>query len=78
MSQGKLTALAVDRAHRSGKALMLSDGGGLYLRKQTSGGASWTLRYTFVGRPRLLKLGRYPDMSLAEARIEARKARVAG
>ena len=76
MNQGKLTALAVDRAHRSGKALMLSDVGNLYLRQRASGGASWTLRYTFTGRPRLFKLGRYPHMSLAEARIEARKSRV--
>ena len=39
MSLGKLTALAVDRAHRSGKELMLSDGGGLYLRQRDTGGA---------------------------------------
>lgn len=76
MSQGKLTALAVDRAHRSGKAMMLSDGDGLYLRKQTSGRAAWTLRYSLGGRERWLKLGRYPGVSLAEARIEARKVRV--
>jgi integrase len=76
MDIGKLTALAVDRAHRSGKPLMLSDGGGLYLRKQTKGGASWTMRYRFAGQEHWLALGNYPDMSLAEARVEARTARV--
>ncbi|MGH8134246.1 MAG: integrase family protein [Steroidobacteraceae bacterium] len=45
-----LTALAVERAHRSGKRVLLSDGDGLYLRKQTRDGASWTLRYRFAGR----------------------------
>ena len=76
MEHAKLTALEVERAHRSGERLLLGDGDGLYLRKQTRDGASWTLRYRFGGRERWLTLGNYPDMSLAEARIEARQARV--
>jgi integrase len=76
MARARLTALAVERAHRSGEPLLLSDGEGLYLRKQTREGASWTLRYHFVGRQHWLTLGNYPDMSLAQARIEARQARV--
>lgn len=62
----KLTALAVERAHRSGKAVLLSDGDGLYLRKQTRDGASWTLRYRFAGKEHWLTLGNYPDMALAQ------------
>ncbi len=42
MQNRKLTAIEVDRAHRSGKLVLLGDGDGLYLRKQTSEGASWT------------------------------------
>ncbi len=76
MARAKLTALAVERAHRSGEPVLLSDGDGLYLRKQTRDGASWTLRYRFAGREHWLTLGNYPDMSLAQARIEARQARV--
>ena len=76
MERAKLTTLAVDRAHRSRKPMLLSDGDGLYLRKQTRDGASWTLRYHFGGREHWLTLGHYPDMSLAQARIEAREARV--
>ena len=76
MERAKLTALAVERAHRSGERLLLSDGDGLYLRKQTRDGASWTLRYHFAGREHWLTLGHYPDMSLAQARIEARQERV--
>jgi integrase len=76
MARAKLTALAVDRAHGSGERMMLSDGDGLYLRKQTREGASWTLRYHFAGREHWFTLGHYPDMSLAQARIEARQARV--
>ncbi|HEX4024752.1 MAG TPA: integrase arm-type DNA-binding domain-containing protein [Steroidobacteraceae bacterium] len=76
MARAKLTALAVERAHRAGEPVLLSDGDGLYLRKQTRDGASWTLRYHFAGRPHWLALGNYPDMPLAQARIEARQARV--
>ena len=76
MERAKLTTLAVERAHRSGERMLLSDGDGLYLRKQTHDGASWTLRYQFAGREHWLTLGHYPDMSLAQARIEAREARV--
>src|SRR6185437_10615703 len=47
------------------------DGDGLYFRKQTREGAAWTLRYRFAGRERWMTLGNYPDMSLADARIEA-------
>jgi len=75
MATGKLTALAVEHAHREGQPVMLCDGGGLYFRKQTRDGASWTLRYRFAGRARWMTLGNYPDMSLADARIEAREKR---
>lgn len=76
MARAKLTALAVERAHRSGEPVLLSDGDGLYLRKQTRDGASWTLRYRFAGKEHWLTLGNYPDMSLTLARVEARQARV--
>lgn len=71
-----MTALSVERAHRKGLSVLLSDGDGLYLRKQTRDGASWTLRYRFAGREHWITLGNYPEMSLAQARIEARQARV--
>lgn len=76
MSTGTLTALTVKREHAKGVPVTLSDGAGLYFRKQTAEGASWMLRYRFAGKPRWMTLGNYPDMSLAEARTEARAARV--
>jgi hypothetical protein len=63
MGHATLTALAVERAHRSGESVLLSDGDGLYLRKQTRDGASWTLRYRFAGREHWLTLGHYPENS---------------
>lgn len=76
MERAKLTALEVERAHRSGKRHLIGDGDGLYLRKQTRDSASWVLRYRHAGKQRWLTLGNYPDMSLGEARVEARRARV--
>lgn len=67
MPRTKLTALAVERAQKSGRSVLLSDGDGLYLRKQTRDGASWTLRYRFAGKEHWLTLGNYPGMSLALA-----------
>jgi integrase len=72
----KLTALAVARAHHTGEPVLLNDGGGLYFRKQTREGAAWTFRYRFGGREHWLTLGNFPDMPLAQAREEARQARV--
>lgn len=76
MAQAKLTAREVDVAYRKSEPIFLSDGGGLYLRKRDTESASWTLRYRYAGRDRWLSLGNYPDMSLAQARVEARQARV--
>jgi integrase len=76
MASLKLTALRVERTHRNGDPVLLGDGGGLYFRKQTAEGAAWTLRYRFAGKEKWLRLGNFPDMSLAQARIEARQARV--
>ncbi len=59
-----------------GEPVLLNDGGGLYFRKQTREGAAWTLRYRFGGREHWLTLGNFPDMPLAQAREEARQARV--
>jgi integrase len=73
---GKLNSLSIERAHRFGGKLLLSDGDGLYFRKQTREGASWMFRYRFAGRERWMTLGNYPDMSLATARIEARERRL--
>lgn len=76
MPQEKLTALFVERTHRKGLPIALNDGGGLYFRKQTASGATWMLRYRFAGTPKWMALGNYPDMSLAQARKEARAKRV--
>ena len=73
----KLTALQVERAFRKATPLMLSDGAGLYLRRQPGQEqASWVFRYRLGRRTRWLTLGQFPDMGLSDARKRARQARV--
>lgn len=47
---------------------------GLYLILQPTGSKSWALRYRHGGRSRKLTLGRWPVMTLAEARAAATEA----
>ena len=75
MARDRLTALQVKRAHEKGDPVLLPDGAGLYLRKQSASGTAWTLRYRFGGRDRWMALGSYPDMELADARKAARAKR---
>lgn len=48
-----------------------SDGAGLWFVKREDGGAQWVLRYTSFGKRHEMGLGRYPDVSLKDARIAA-------
>jgi integrase len=68
----KLTAREVDVATTPG---YLHDGGGLYLQISGSGSKSWVYRFTFNGKRRESGLGRYPALSLANARVKCRAGR---
>lgn len=59
----------------AGKPLMAADGGGLTFTLSAGGTAAWRLRYRHAGRPRVLTMGRYPDLSLSAARERARLER---
>ncbi|MFJ5982379.1 tyrosine-type recombinase/integrase [Enterobacter cancerogenus] len=55
----------------SGKETRLADGGGLMVRVTKAGAISWFFRYRIGGRdsePQRLTLGKYPDLSLRQAR----------
>lgn len=70
----ELGSMAVSRLKEPGLHFV---GGvaGLALQVLPSGGRTWILRATVGGRRRDMGLGGYPDVTLAEARDEARKAR---
>jgi integrase len=63
------------------KPYKMSDGEGLFLLIMPSGSKYWRLRYFFAGKEKLLALGVYPEITLADARerrAQARKALAAG
>nr|WP_223177592.1 integrase arm-type DNA-binding domain-containing protein [Sphingobium jiangsuense] len=53
----------------------VADEKGLCIEVATSGSKLWRFRYRFVGRPRVLSFGRYPEVSLKEARQRRDDAR---
>jgi integrase len=57
------------------RAIAKSDGDGLTFTVSSSGYAAWILRYGFNGKRRELTLGRYPELSLIDARKRAREQR---
>ena len=62
---------------RVGDPLAKSDGGGLTFTLSAAGAAVWVLRFRHAGRRQEVTLGRYPDLSLAAARLMAAKKRLA-
>ena len=59
----------------SGKVQKLLDCDGLYIHVSPAGGKLWRLFYRFDGKQKTLALGKYPEVSLAEARKRRDEAR---
>ena len=76
---GKLTDGELQGWIKAGKPLAKSDGDGLTFTLSAKGTAAWTLRYRFGGKPKELTLGRYPGLTLADARrmADAERQRIA-
>lgn len=74
---GQLRVKEIEEFIRKGVPGARSDGQGLTLTLSMKGTATWVLRYRYAGRPREVTLGRYPELSLAEVRLESTKQRKA-
>ncbi|HCR58454.1 MULTISPECIES: tyrosine-type recombinase/integrase [unclassified Raoultella] len=70
-----LTIKQIDAAKPKDKPYRLLDSNGLYLYVPVSGKKVWQLRYKIDGKERVLTVGKYPLMSLQEARDKAWAAR---
>lgn len=57
------------------KPRKVSDGHGLFLQIESTGSKLWRLAYRFEGKQKLLSLGRYPAVSLKDARGKRDAAR---
>ena len=70
-----LTDTEIRRSKPAERPYKLSDGGGLHLLVTPAGGKLWRWKYRFDGTEKLMTLGRYPDIALAEARERRDAAR---
>ncbi|SDS16195.1 Site-specific recombinase XerD [Halopseudomonas litoralis] len=63
-----LSDLTIRQARTTGKDYTLPDFDGLSLAVSAVGGKSWHFRYYWASKQKRMSLGRYPDVSLREAR----------
>lgn len=70
-----LTEVAIRKARPDDKPRKLADERGLYLLINPSGSRLWRLKYRFDGKEKLLSLGAYPEVPLADARERREVAR---
>lgn len=68
-----LSAIAIQKLKPKEKSFRVSDGGNLYFHVRPNGSRTWEFRYKrrHTGKPTILGLGAYPDVSLADARERA-------
>jgi hypothetical protein len=72
---GKLPAVSVNQAKPKTKPYKLSGGCGLYLLINPNGCRYWRLKYRVDQKEKVLALTVYPDISIAQAREQAQKAK---
>lgn len=70
-----LSEAKVRAAKPSTKGYRIADGDGLHLFVTPNGVKSWRYRYFIEGRERIMALGHYPDLSIAQARQARDNAR---
>ncbi|MBX9870549.1 MAG: integrase arm-type DNA-binding domain-containing protein [Burkholderiaceae bacterium] len=70
-----LTDTAVKKTKPSASPVKLSDGKGLYLLVTEKGSKLWRWKYRVDGKEKVMALGAYPDVSIAQARDAMANAR---
>jgi integrase len=70
-----LTELAIKNLKPREKLYRIKDTGGLCMEVSPAGGKLWRWRYYYQGKEQMLALGKYPALSLAEARRKRDDAR---
>lgn len=76
-----LTDTAIKKLRPAEKPVKVTDERGLYLLVNPTGSKLWRWKFRFDGKEKVLPLGQYPDVSLAQARDareDARKLLAAG
>jgi integrase len=71
-----LTDTALRRAKPRATPYKMADGGGLFAQVMPNGSIYWRFKYSFGGKEKLLALGQYPAVKLAEARKAHQDAKI--
>jgi hypothetical protein len=74
---GTLTDVQIRHFIKAGLPIAKSDGDGLTFTLSKKGAPVFTLRYSIAAKRKELTLGRYPDLTLADARALAGEKRAA-
>ena len=75
MAKDKLTDTVINNYRPRDKPFKISDGGGMFLLIKPNGTRLWRLKYRIQGKEKLMALGKYPEVSLAQARGKRELAR---
>lgn len=70
-----LTDIQIRKANPKEKPYTLNDGNGLSLLIEPNGSKGWRFRYRFAGKPKMISLGVYGQVTLAEARKKRDEAK---
>jgi integrase len=70
-----LTDTKIKRAKPKNKLYKLFDGEGLYLEVKPNGTKTFRVKYRFNNKEKTYTIGKYPDITLAEARRELKKVK---
>jgi integrase len=73
--KGQLTDLNLRNLETRDKPYKVADGNGLFVLVSPSGLRAWRWKYRFAGKEKVLPLGKYPDVTLADARRARDEAR---
>ena len=75
MKKSRLSSKSIEKLKPTERRYTVSDGFGLTLRVQPTGKKTWVLRLSVNGRLSDITLGRWPEISLLQARQMARRER---
>lgn len=70
-----LTDLKLRKLRPAAKLFRVADAGGLCIEVAPTGSKLWRYRYRFAGKAKMISLGAWPEVSLAEVRIQHATAR---
>src|SRR5512136_1929716 len=70
-----LTDAKARNAKPKSKQFKIFDTDGLFLLVSPAGGKWWRFKYRLGGKEKLISLGTYPEVSLAQARVRRDEAR---